>query len=293
MNNQAKHRFTFSTKRVCEEIVKPIKLDRHVEDKDAKGGDVFSLYSNIFLCAKKKSGKTSTIYKILKMCCNTKTNIIIFASTVNKDETWEKIVKHFSKTNNVATYTSLFEDGIDRLREFIDTLQEQDNNESSEEEESSEYEADPDDICFYEYPKLKKVKKKKKKRAKQRAAKPKRKIAPEYVFVLDDLSTELSKPIISAFVKKNRHFKCKVIISSQWWNDLHPQARQQLDYILLYPNMRRDKLEVIHKEADLAIPLKEFNQLYEDATSEKYNFLYIDVRDEKFRKNFTDEYVLK
>ena len=285
MNNQAKR--VFETRIVSKEIVKPIKLDRHVEDKDAKGGDVFSLYSNIFLCAKKKSGKTSTVYKILKMCCNSKTNIIIFASTVNKDENWKKIVQRFSKTNNVATYTSLFEDGIDRLKEFIDMLQEE-VEESSTEESKSEDEPDP--ICEFDDPP--KRRSKKKKRAKQRAAKPKRKIAPEYVFVLDDLSTELSKPIISAFVKKNRHFKCKVIISSQWWNDLHSQARQQLDYILLYPKMRKDKLEVIHKEADLAIPLKEFNELYEDATSKQYNFLYVDVRNEKFRRNFTDEYIL-
>ena len=278
-------------KRVSDVVIKPFRNDK-VSTKDIKGGDVFSLYSNIFLCAKKNSGKTSAIYNILKLCANAKTNIIIFASTVNKDSTWIKIVKRFERTNNVVTYTSLFEDGINRLEEFIDDLQEQeiDSSEStsSSSEEPQRY-VDYDDDADIRRRKQQKARKRRGRKGKYKA---KRKIAPEYIFVLDDLSTELSKPIVSAFLKKNRHFKCKVILSSQWWNDLHPQARQQLDYLLLFPNIPQNKLEIIHKEADLTIDLPLFDELYRQATFERYHFLYVDVRNEKFRIDFTDEFIL-
>ena len=78
----------------------------------------------------------------------------------------------------------------------------------------------------------------------------------------------------------------------QWFNDLHPQARAQLDYLLLWPNQRIDKLEIIHKEADLALPFDTFLEVYRDATSAKYNFLMVDIRNEKYRKNFNLEYIL-
>ena len=57
-----------------------------VGDGKFKGCDLFSeQYPNIFLLAKKKSGKTSTIFNILKNSVTKNTQVIIFSSTLNKD----------------------------------------------------------------------------------------------------------------------------------------------------------------------------------------------------------------
>jgi len=95
---------------------------------------------------------------------------------------------------------------------------------------------------------------------------------------------------ISAILKKNRHFKSKCIISSQAITDIDLQGRQQLDYCLLFGGHPKEKLELIYKDLDISIPFELFQQMYHDSTAEKYHFLYVDVRNETFRKDFNNEY---
>src|SRR5205823_3520629 len=99
-------------------------------------------------------------------------------------------------------------------------------------------------------------------------------------------------PAVNILLKTNRHYKCKVILSSQYVNDLMPESLKQIDYFLLFGGHSIDKLEKIYKDADLPINFELFLKLYENATSAKYNFLYIDVRDVSFRKNFSHIYTL-
>jgi len=55
-------------KKINNEKVKAIPIETVSPDK-IKGSAIFpDLYCNIFLVARKKSGKTSTIFKILKSC---------------------------------------------------------------------------------------------------------------------------------------------------------------------------------------------------------------------------------
>ena len=71
---------------------------------------------------------------------------------------------------------------------------------------------------------------------------PKRKSkyqSPEYIFIFDDLSTELKSSTIPRLLKVNRHFLCKTLISSQWWNDLHPMSRKQADYFICFEATRK------------------------------------------------------
>ena len=72
-------------KQINNQYVKAIPLPE-IDPRPVKGYDICQeFYANIFLCAKKKSGKTSALFKILKECATKKTIIIIFCSTVNKD----------------------------------------------------------------------------------------------------------------------------------------------------------------------------------------------------------------
>lgn len=88
MLNQCTKRYSTSLllmiqrKKISKHRVIPIKV--HKEDPDRiKGYDLIPrLYCSIFVCAKKESGKTNVIFKILRECTGKKTHLYIISSTV-------------------------------------------------------------------------------------------------------------------------------------------------------------------------------------------------------------------
>ena len=56
-----------------------------------------TLYTNIYICSKRKSGKTTLIYNILKNCVGKKTNVVFFCSTIHRDDTYQKILEMLEK----------------------------------------------------------------------------------------------------------------------------------------------------------------------------------------------------
>lgn len=264
-------------KKINNEKIKPIKNIQTLEPKKIKGHCMFpSLYSNIFILAKKNSGKTTTIYNILKKGVNKKTIVYFFVSTIYKDQSYKEILDMLDKKNvKHFEYTNISEGKENNLEQIINELQTPEIEEQKEEKPKIKYIycGDSSDEEEPEY-------------------KPK-KISPEYFFIFDDISSELRNPIISTLIKKNRHFKAKVICSSQALHDMTPSSIQNLDYMLIFPNVPKEKLEVVHKQLDLAIDLKIFLEIYKNATSEKYNFLYIDTRNDTYRRNFNMQYELE
>jgi hypothetical protein len=256
----------------------PIK---RVNPENVKGKSIFEeLYANVFICAKKKSGKTSVINKILDECMGRDTKLIIFCSTVNKDVSYRHIVKKWTKKgNDVITYTSIIEDKVNQLKELIEQV-------NINEESDSDYSvsSSSDEFKFIktgiEEDKVKKVKKL-------------NYVAPDIIFIFDDLSTELRNKEIASLVKKNRHIKSKVIISSQWAHDLEPSSLKQIDYVILFGGHSIAKLNKFHTDIDLTMPFEDFIELYKDATANKYGFLFIDCINGKFRKNLNMEYKFK
>lgn len=120
--------------------------------------------------------------------------------------------------------------------------------------------------------------------------KPK-KVAPEYIFVFDDMAHALRDKSIRELIKQHRHFKTKVIFSSQYPNDLAPKSRKNINIFLLFTGHSENKLFELYENMDLIIPFGLFVKLYENATSKPYNFLYVDTKGE-FRKTFSTEYFL-
>jgi len=65
--------------RINREVVKAVALIDKQDTRPVKGSALFRLaYANIFLCARKNSGKTSAIYKIIKECSGRNTTVIAF-----------------------------------------------------------------------------------------------------------------------------------------------------------------------------------------------------------------------
>lgn len=253
-------------------MIKPVKQAK-LRKEDVRGFEMFEeLYANIFICAKKKSGKSTIIYNILKQCVGRDTRIFIFSATVHKDPTYLKILELFEgKGNTVLTFTSIMDGKTDNLMMIAEMLRDPKPEEPADDEEKL-------DFIITSEPGNKK-----------RKPKPEKMVAPEVIFVLDDLSKELRSESIGMLLKTNRHYKSKVIISSQYPKDLKPESLKQLDYLLLLGKHTDDKLTEIYNQVDLSIPLDSFLRLYHYATSNPFSFLYIDVNKDEYRKNFNKE----
>lgn len=254
-------------KRINNEKVSAVPIIGGADTRPIKGAELFSEpYGNIFLLAKKKSGKSSVIYKIINDCSERNTKVMAFCSTVHKDNVWLQIANLCQKKGiYFEAHTSIKEDGVDILDEFLKC-------ETAPEEEKEEK---CSNLLFDD--------------EKPREKKPK-KLACEWLIVLDDLSSELKYPSVDALLKKNRHLKAKVIVSSQYICDLRPEARKQLDYVLVFKSLPKEKLETLYKDTDISLDFNKFENVYKIATKEPFSFLYIDVRNDKFRQNFNQEF---
>ena len=69
------------------------------------------------------------------------------------------------------------------------------------------------------------------------------------MIVFDDLSGELKSKSLLNLLKKNRHYKSKLIISSQWIHDLLPESRKQMDVFIVFKGFTKLKMMEIYKES--------------------------------------------
>jgi hypothetical protein len=260
-----------SLKQINNQHVRAIPLPSNLDKRPIKGYDLIEeLYANVFLCARKKVGKTTVIYKLIKDCTIKSTVIYIFCSTLFKDEAYIEIRKKIERMGNeLHLFTSIYEDGQDQLDMLIEQLSQQ-AKEEEDNQEDEEPEDKQDDICerlknLYQNQKMKKLK--------RRTVK---------------ISTSFLK-----LLKMNRHFKTKIIISSQYINDLLPQSRKMIDVFMIFKGFSEKKMHEIYRDCDSSLPFDVFYTLYKKATSEnKHSFLYIDTRSEKYRVNFHKEFVI-
>ena len=279
------------------------------------------LYPNIFTCSKKNSGKTMLIYNILRKVVGKKTDLYIFCSTANKDATWRQIIDEFeNKGNNVVVYDSIIDSKmVGKVKRKINNLEnlvksftttktkkkkskkkKQEGGEEKKIRFSRPYESlkkemlgenhivnrmfskslipNEDNFMDGEGETPKKPERPNKKGV----------LYPEKIIIFDDLSEQIKDVFLSALLKKNRHFKSMVIVSSQFPNDLPPSSRSQFDYVFTWAGHNAKKQNVLRRMCDTNITEDEFSKLYHYATKEKYNFLLCDCRNNQFRKNFNE-----
>jgi len=260
----------------CNDItVGPINKEDKNKDysKTVKGYNMFphkTPYVNVFVCAKKNSGKTSAINKIINETTDKTTCFWIFCSTHSIDDGWRTIIKNLEDNGNVVNcFDSLLEGKINVLDTIINDIG---NPYRDEEPEDKKKEA-KSIVKFGEVEKKKKRKKKKP-------------LVPLHMFIFDDFSTFLRDKSISALVKTHRHLKSSVIISSQYLNDIQPQCLLQIDILLCFKSLSEEKLLGIHKSLDLCIDFNKFLDIYRCITEEPYTFMYLNVRSEEIRQNF-------
>jgi hypothetical protein len=269
-------------KRINKEAVKPVKFVDEVDDKrPVKGADIFpEIYANIFLCARKKSGKSCVIYHTIQQCATVETRVIAFSSTLKRDPTWRAIEQLCEKMKiQFDGFTSIKdpESKEDILDTIVKTVEAETHVDEKPDKKSAAASSSMASLMDEPTPS---ADGKKRKRPKERA--------PKIIFIFDDLSGELKAPSVTQLMKKNRHLKCKLIIASQYWNDVDLQARKQIDYVLIFRGLAQslEKLKNIYDNCDLSVPFELFVDLYRFCTSKQYHFLWIDVVNSEFRKDF-------
>ena len=95
----------------------------------------------------------------------------------------------------------------------------------------------------------------KKEEKKQR--KPK-KLGCEYIFIFDDLGSDLRHPSITQLCKIGRHYKAKLIFSSQYLHDLSNSAIKNIDVCLIFKSFNKEKLFVLFEGLDLGCTFQQF-----------------------------------
>lgn len=268
---------------ITEEKINKITIDPlHTKKGSAKnvlGKDYFNIYPfTLFISAKKKSGKTSLIWNIIKNTTNKDTKFFIFCGTYQVDESWKKILKYLNKRGNIVeTFDCISEDrNTNNLQIVMDALT------TVEDEPDNIEDQTGTKINFGIIPTpVKKKRKKKRKKSEKKVC--------EYMFIFDDISAELKNPAVAQFMKIHRHIGqgCNVIISSQYVKDLTPSSCMQLDYFFTFKNFSEERLRHIHKLLDLSIDFEDYLKLYYYATKEPYQFLYTNTRTEEMRKGFS------
>jgi hypothetical protein len=258
--------------------IKPIEHVK-IDKRKPKGYKIFDkTYPNIFLCAKKKSGKTTVINHYLKHCIGPETKVIIYCPTVDKDPGYLGICKMLDKKNiEYEKYYNFKEDGVNHLQDLL--------NELSEDNKDDDAPAGLIPVTRFLDPCTKMTIYEEPTKAKTKMVKSKY-VTPEYVFIFDDLGTDMRDKSIGALCKKNRHYKCTAIFSAQYPTDLHPEAIKQTDYALLFGRIPLEKIEKIHKMLNVKMDVEELTRLYELVTQEPYAFLNIDVIDDVYKKRF-------
>lgn len=261
------------------------------DPKKIKGYDLVpGLYYNIFLCARKESGKTTVLWNILDQCSNKNTKVYFFVNTLYADNSYEQILNNLnSKGIEYEAYMSIYDEVEDERGRFnkinvLDYIVKKLNDEKK-------HAKDEEDLKKLDelLPKSKiKLLKMDEDEIVVEKKKPKtNKLAPELIFIFDDVSEELTNTkSFRSLLKKNRHYKSKVVISSQDPTDLYPDARSMIDLWIIFKHHNEKKLETIHKSSGSNLPFDLFTKLYKNCTEGNYNFLWFDKNKNKYRQNF-------
>jgi hypothetical protein len=112
--------------------------------------------------------------------------------------------------------------------------------------------------------------------------------------VLDDLSSkELRSQAILDVLRRSRHFKVKVYISSQAILAILPASMQQLSVICVWKGMSEHYMKELHTRITCTIPWDDFYALYRSITEMKHQFMTIYTRTGAIRMSFFPEDLTK
>ena len=245
------------TEKVNDYKIEP-KVKSKIDKRPYSYSNVFNHpFPNIYLCAKKNSGKSVLISNLIDILADKKnTEVIIFSSTIKNDQLFIEYVKKRNKDGyniKVSKNPDDLHTHTDLVEKFLD---------------------DPKrSKVYYDYPRQ----------------------FPLAIYIMDDFRISLREDkYLNDIASRNRHYKSVIIYSSQRYRDVSTIVRINLNVLVLFAGMNEVNIKTCYEECinDMKLSYEDFKLLYDDATREKYGFLYIDVDLQEFRKNLSNKYVL-
>lgn len=246
------------------------------------------LYGSLFWCASTNSGKTQQIAHFLRHTTDRRCTVFIVCGTLHTDPLWGSIVRMLEKRKiKVVTFDSLkTSDGGDVLSAIVQTMK-------SELGPGDEAEgsgtllpprpkvlfAPPDGASVFGEPDHPPATKRKKPEPKTRVAK--------FHLVLDDLPRQaLRGTSMADLLKQNRHYQCRVLLSSQHLVHLAPDAFSNLNRILIGRWFSQSYIQRLWSRINLQVSAPDFFALYQTVVSQPFRFLNIDLRTGDYKVNF-------
>jgi hypothetical protein len=281
-------------KKINDFKVKAVNLSdvKEVYNLPVKGSKLgLGLLHNTFIVAPKNSGKSHLIYRILKATTTPETKIVIICPTHDKDALYKKLIKDFTnKGYDISSYYEI-DDILPQILEEDELEDDISSSDSDEEVEPPSVYFSPDmndDFQEYEFVDSKPEEKMKSKRKKKK----KKYQVPKRIIIFDDLSQGCRNPSLDLWLKRHRHYNTSNIISVQYYHDCLPSSYRQADNFIAFPKLSKKKIKELHHLSDSNLTLSKFSDLYYDATSKKYNFFNISLRNNTYKKNFDELYLL-
>jgi hypothetical protein len=112
--------------------------------------------------------------------------------------------------------------------------------------------------------------------------------SPNILFIIDDMVTDLDNQnqLIKKLFFNGRHYNLSTIITSQSYHKLPKDVRLNLSHLILF-KIPDDDIKSVYKE--LPINKKLFEYYYDECTKKKYNFMYLDLKNQRWFHNFEYE----
>lgn len=269
-------------------IIKPIETEKTLDQRPVLHGEYFPTHEcNIGIISKKASGKTMCIANFLPKLVGRDTVVMLFVSTIHKDPVWKAIVKNLEDRGvPLMVETDIFdENGINLIKEFRNENSYDDDQDFTQDEPEIKQQIKPPAIKTNNTPNvgLETAKKPVKRKSKYKYSK--------YIIVLDDLGDRLHDSDLMELMKRNRHYRCTVILSTQYLNDIKSEGIRQLDYCMIFKNFSEDKVEELYAKLAPGISLDLFKKIYFYATDPSkgngYEFLLFErAGKERYRQSF-------
>ncbi len=260
------------------------------KETDWKGKDILDVrqFWVMSILAKRRSGKTTLIYNLIKQFATKNTIVMFYVPTFWKDDVYESIRKYLQKKKILyMDYGDIKENGVNNIEIFLEENKK--DKEELRETEPEESQEDNVQVCLPCKFEARKPSEKKPKKEK------KEEVKLEYMFIFDDMSQSLRDKWVSVLCKNSNHYRAKIILSSQSIKDLTPQTHAQLDYCILFKGFNDDSLDAFYERIEPNVSLEEFKNIYHRITSittkGMNHFLLYDRANNIFRDNLSHQVV--
>ena len=276
------------TEKINNCTVKIPKLEGLEQKKKWRGSNIFSArYFVLANLGKRRSGKTTLINTIVQNFATKNMILFFFVPTFYRDASYVPIREYLDEKGIVYQhYYSVKEDGVNNVEVFMEqNAHNEDSKNENEKEGLTSFEEEPIKPCLFDTEKKSEKKERKKKQP-----------PLEYMFFFDDMPDNYKDKQVCKLIKLSRHFKSKIILSTQSTVDLDRSIYQQCDYVALFRNFNEDNLDKLYIRMEPWVDLEEFKRIYHRVTDSENrgirNFLLVDRNDDIFRINLNKKLIL-